>query len=85
MDQERAATVALALVPGIGPGRFRAILEVCHTATGAFSAPVAFLCTIPGIGRAAASAVAAGDIEAGARSHRADRADGRPGAAVRRS
>ncbi len=67
MDQRRAAYVALALTPGIGPSRLYAILEACHTATGAFSAPFAFLRTIPGLSPAAASAVAAGSVEIGAR------------------
>ncbi len=66
MDEQRAAYVALALVPGIGPSRMHAILQACHTATGAFSAPFAFLCSIPGLTRAAASAVVAGRAEAGA-------------------
>ena len=67
MDQQRAAYVALALTPGIGPSRIHAILQVCHTATGAFSAPVEFLRTIPGITPAAASAIAAGGVSAGVR------------------
>jgi DNA processing protein len=67
VDQQRAAYVALALTPGIGPGRLHAILEACHTATGAFSAPFAFLRTIPGLTPAAASAVAAGSVDVGAR------------------
>jgi DNA processing protein len=67
VDQQRAAYVALALTPGIGPSRLHAILEACHTATGAFSAPFAFLRTIPGLTPAAASAVAAGSVEVGAR------------------
>ena len=66
MDEQRAAYVALALIPGIGPSRMHAILQACHTATGAFSAPFAFLCSIPGLTRAAASAVVAGRAEAGA-------------------
>jgi DNA processing protein len=67
VDQQRAAYVALALTPGIGPSRLHAIVKACHTATGAFSAPFAFLCSIPGLTPAAASAVAAGDIEVGVR------------------
>ena len=50
-------------IPGIGPSRLHAILEVCHTATGAFSAPLAFLRTIPGMTAAAATAVATGSVE----------------------
>jgi DNA processing protein len=67
VDEQRAAYVALALTPGIGPSRLHAILESCHTATGAFSAPLAFLRSIPGMTPAAASAIAAGSVEAGAR------------------
>ncbi len=67
MDQQRAAYVALALTPGIGPNRIQAILQVCHTATGAFSAPFEFLRSIPGINKAAASAIAAGGVTAGLR------------------
>src|SRR5918999_886456 len=67
MDQQRAAYVALALTSGTGPSRLHAILEVCHTATGAFSAPFAFLRSIPGMTPAAASAVTAGSIDVGVR------------------
>ena len=78
MDQRRAAYVALALTPGIGPGRLHAILNACHTATGAFSAPLAFLRSIPGLTPAAASAVAAGCAEVGAQAmERAERLGGR--------
>ena len=54
---ERAARVALSLVPGVGPARIAALLEACSTALGAFSAPFAFLGTIPGISRACATAL----------------------------
>ena len=67
MDQQRAAYVALALTSGIGPSRLQAILEVCHTATGAFSAPFALLRAIPGVSPAAASAIAGGSVAAGVR------------------
>jgi DNA processing protein len=67
VDHERAAFVALALTPGIGPGRFQAILEVCHTASGAFSAPFEFLRSAAGISAAAATAIATGNIANGAR------------------
>lgn len=56
---ERAAFLALALVPGIGPARLARLLEYCHSALGALSAPFAFLCTIPGISDAAATAIGA--------------------------
>lgn len=67
MDHQRAAYVALALIPGIGPSRMQSILEVCHTATGAFSAPFALLRSIPGINAAAATAIRSGSVEVGAR------------------
>ncbi|MGI9041150.1 MAG: DNA-processing protein DprA [Gemmatimonadales bacterium] len=57
MDDERAAWLALAMVPGIGPVRLQTLLATCHTPLGAHSAPFEFLCTLPGFSRAAASAV----------------------------
>ena len=66
-DQERAAWVALALVPGIGPARLHSLIKVCHTPTGALAAPFAFLCTVPGMSSPAASAVKATSVEAGRR------------------
>lgn len=78
MEPERAAYLALALAPGIGPSRLQAILEVCHTATGALSAPFAFLRSIPGISAAAASAIAATDIAVAIRAvEAAERVGGR--------
>jgi DNA processing protein len=67
MESERAACVALALIPGIGPSRFHAILDACHTAIGAFSAPFEFLRSIPDMTPAAASAVLAGNLSEGTR------------------
>lgn len=78
MDQQRAAYVALALTPGIGQSRMHAILQVCHTATGAFSAPFEFLRSIPGITAAAATAIATGGVLAGVRAlEETERAGGR--------
>ncbi len=57
VSDERAAYVALALVPGIGPARLTELLNHCETALGALSAPFAFLGTVPGISRAAATAI----------------------------
>ena len=54
---ERAAYVALALVPGIGPTRLASLLQYCDTAHGALSAPFEFLCAVPGISTAAATAI----------------------------
>ena len=65
MDEARAAWVALALVPGIGPTRLDALLAAFETPLGALSAPFAFLCAIPGMNRAAATAVAQARLEAG--------------------
>src|SRR5688572_30820723 len=67
VDHQRAAYGARALTPGIGAARLHAILESCHTATGAFSAPFAFLRSIPGVTPAAASTIASGSVEAGVR------------------
>jgi DNA processing protein len=78
VDQQRAAYVALALTSGIGPSRLDAILEVCHTATGAFSAPFALLRSIPGLSLAAVSAIAGGSVAAGMRAlEEAERLGGR--------
>ena len=65
MEQERAAWVALALTPGIGPTRLHALLSVCHTPLGAISAPFEFLRTIPGMTIAAATALAGTSMESG--------------------
>lgn len=56
---DRAAYVALALTPGIGIARIRALLAACTTAHGALSAPFEFLCSVPGLSRAAATALQA--------------------------
>ncbi|MGH7733047.1 MAG: hypothetical protein ACREOE_04920, partial [Gemmatimonadales bacterium] len=63
----RAAWVALALTPGIGPQRFAALLAATETPHGALSAPFAFLCTIPGISRACATAIKTTSIADGER------------------
>jgi len=57
MDDERLAYLALAQVPGLGPARLQTLLDACHTPLGAHSAPFAFLCTLPGISRACATAI----------------------------
>lgn len=64
-SEERAAWVALALVPGIGPARLHALIKVCQTPAGALAAPFAFLCTVPGMSEAAATAVKATSVAAG--------------------
>jgi DNA processing protein len=52
-----AAYVALALAPAIGPARLRTLLDACGSPDGAFSAPFAFLRSLPGFSRAAATSV----------------------------
>ena len=64
---ERAAYVALALTPGIGPARMAALLEACETPAGALAAPAAFLRSIPGISPAAATAITTSSVSIGAR------------------
>lgn len=61
----RAAYVALALTPGIGAVRLGKLLQVFETPDGALSAPFAFLCSIPGISRAAATAICSTSLEKG--------------------
>lgn len=67
MDEQRAAWVALALVPGIGPTRLHNLIEVCQTPVGALAAPFAFLCHVPDMSEAAAAAVKATSVDAGRR------------------
>ncbi|HET9603311.1 MAG TPA: DNA-processing protein DprA, partial [Gemmatimonadales bacterium] len=54
---DRAAYVALALTPGIGSARLQNLLASCGSATGALTAPAAFLGTVPGISAAAVTAI----------------------------
>ena len=63
----RAAYVALALTPGIGAARLTTLLRVFHTPNGALKAPFAFLCTLPGISRAAATAICSAQVAHGDR------------------
>jgi DNA processing protein len=79
MTDERAAYVALALIPGLSHARLSRLLEACDTPLGAISAPFAFLGTVPGISRAAATAIAAATPDDG---RRALDAAGRLGARV---
>lgn len=66
MNDARAAYLALALVPGIGPARMRTLLDACGSALGAHAAPFAFLCALPGFSRALATAVRETRLETGA-------------------
>jgi predicted Rossmann fold nucleotide-binding protein DprA/Smf involved in DNA uptake len=65
VDDERVAYLALTQVPGMGTGRLQALLTACKTATGAHSAPIAFLRTIPGFAGPMSSAVKATPLESG--------------------
>ena len=65
LTTERAAYVALALTPGIGAQRMATLLASCDTAHGALAAPFSFLRTLPGIGRACATALKATTPEMG--------------------
>lgn len=64
---QRAAWLALSLSPGVGWSRLSCVLTACDTPLGAISAPFAFLCAIPGIGRAAAHSIRAARPEDGRR------------------
>ncbi len=68
--ERRAAYVALALTPGIGSARLRTLLDACDTPLGALAAPLAFLCGLPGMSRAAATAVRDASPTDGARTLR---------------
>ncbi|HKU62528.1 MAG TPA: DNA-processing protein DprA [Gemmatimonadales bacterium] len=57
MDRQRAAWVALALTPGIGPSRLHALVQACHSPLGALSAPFEFLRSVPGVSVPAATAI----------------------------
>ena len=54
---DREAWLTLALTPGVGPARFHALLKAFGSPDGAHSAPFAFLCAVPGISRACATAI----------------------------
>lgn len=62
-----AGYVALALAPNIGPARLRTLLDACGSPDGAFSAPFALLCSLPGFSRAAATGVRSARREEGQR------------------
>lgn len=57
MDDERAAYLALAMTPGIGPARLQTLIDACGSPLGVHSAPFALLCALPGFSRAAATAI----------------------------
>jgi len=66
-DAEVLATVALSLVPGVGPQRLRLIVATFGSAQAALAAPQSKLLALDGIGRAAATAIKEARIEDGAR------------------
>ena len=67
--EERDAYLALAMTPGIGPRRFGRLLQRFGTPLGALTAPFASLGTVPGISRAAATAVCQQTAAAGTEIH----------------
>ncbi len=67
-DDEKRALVALSLVPGVGPGRVRALLAAMGSALEVLRAPSSRLLRADGVGRQTADAIRAWD----------DVADGRP-------
>lgn len=71
------AYVALALVPGIGRARLEVLLGACETPAAVFAASVEHLRGLPGMSRAAATAVHTTDPRSGERAiARAERAGG---------
>lgn len=66
-DSEREAYVTLALVPGIGAFRFKALLDTFGTAHGALAAPLAFLRSVSGMNSASATAVTLASLAEGRR------------------
>ena len=66
-DAEVVATLALSLVPGVGPQRLRLIVSTFGGAQAALAAPRAKLESLDGIGRAAATAIKAARADDGVR------------------
>jgi len=66
-DSEVLATIALSLVPGVGPQRLRLIVATFGSAQAALAAPPSKLQTLEGIGRAAATAIKEARPDDGAR------------------
>ncbi|HRR08115.1 MAG TPA: DNA-processing protein DprA [Rhodothermales bacterium] len=61
---ERRAVMALALVPGIGPGRLRALIAHFGSASQTLRAPIPVLMRVSGIGQQTAEAITRCDVEA---------------------
>ena len=57
MSDERDAYLALTQVPGLGPARLQTLLAAFQTPLGAHSAPFAFLCAVPEMTTACATAI----------------------------
>lgn len=57
MTDQRAAYIALAMIPGMGPTRLRTVLQACETPLGAHAAPFAFLRALPRFSPALATAI----------------------------
>ena len=76
---ERRALVALSLVPGVGPGRVRALLAAFGSAAAAMRAPVPALTRVDGVGRQTAAAIRSWDdpAEVDRQLDRADRVGAR--------
>jgi len=66
-NSEILATLALSLVPGVGPQRLRLIIATFGSAQAALAAPQAKLQTLEGIGAAAATAIKEARLDDGAR------------------
>jgi DNA processing protein len=66
-NSEVVATLALSLVPGIGPQRLRLIVATFGSAKAALDAPQSKLQSLEGIGRAAATAIKAASAADGER------------------
>src|SRR6266536_6162912 len=66
-DREVVATLALSLVPGVGPQRLRLIVATFGSAQAALAAPQSKLQTLQGIGRAAATAITEARLDDGTR------------------
>jgi DNA processing protein len=62
-EAERRALVALSLVPGVGPGRVRALLAALGSAEAVMRAPAGRLVRAEGVGRQTAEAIRAWDDE----------------------
>jgi DNA processing protein len=67
MDDQRVAYLALTQVPGLGASRLQTLLSNFGSPLGAYRAPFAVLCTLPGCSAAFASALKATPLDVGRR------------------